>query len=90
MAIDRFVFQHQDFTVLVAAGNHANRTKRKSQISAASSTFNCITVWAAGPTRLNDMYRFDNKPRCEGSHTGQRHRSLQQPGPNQAEQRRER
>ncbi|KAF4965853.1 hypothetical protein FSARC_6373 [Fusarium sarcochroum] len=60
--IDKFVNDHQDFVVLVAAGNNADRTKKKSHIGAAGSAFNSITVGATGSTRPNDSSRFDGEP----------------------------
>ncbi|KAG8670507.1 hypothetical protein FPOAC1_009928 [Fusarium poae] len=60
--IDKFVIDHQDFVVLVAAGNNAAKAKSKSNhIGAAGSAFNCITVGATGTTRPNDGYGFDNE-----------------------------
>ncbi|KAM0541559.1 hypothetical protein ACHAO7_010451 [Fusarium culmorum] len=60
--IDKFVIDHQDFAVLVAAGNNAEKAKSKSNhIGAAGSAFNCITVGATGTTRPNNDYGFDNE-----------------------------
>ncbi|KAI8245735.1 hypothetical protein K4K55_000944 [Colletotrichum sp. SAR 10_96] len=65
--IDKFVYSHQDFVVLVAAGNHANlpktkRPKNSNHIGAASAAKNCITVGATGSTRNNDGWSFMNGP----------------------------
>ncbi|KAJ3533474.1 hypothetical protein NM208_g7968 [Fusarium decemcellulare] len=57
-AIDGFVYGHQDFIVLVAAGNNGDKTKEKSQIGAAAAAKNCITVGSTGSTRQNDRQNF--------------------------------
>ncbi|KAH6967234.1 peptidase S8/S53 domain-containing protein [Fusarium venenatum] len=60
--IDKFLIEHQDFVVLVAVGNTADKTKSKSNhIGAAGSAFNCITVGATGTTRPNDDYSFGSE-----------------------------
>jgi subtilisin family serine protease len=54
-AIDIFVCQNPDFTVLVAAGNNAEESNHgESQIGANASAKNCITVGAVGTARPND------------------------------------
>jgi len=52
-AIDRFISDHPDFTVLVAAGNNAEN-HGASQVGANAAAKNCITVGASGTTRPND------------------------------------
>ena len=53
--IDRFVNEHQDFVVLIAAGNNAEENNHgASQIGANGAAKNCITVGATGTTRPND------------------------------------
>ncbi|GKT42870.1 serine racemase [Colletotrichum spaethianum] len=61
--IDRFIYENPDFTILVAAGNHADKTKKwGSQIGAASAAKNAITVGATGSSRANDGQRFVGIP----------------------------
>ncbi|KAL9575359.1 hypothetical protein ACKAV7_000157 [Fusarium commune] len=57
--LDQFVYEHQDFIVLVAAGNHGKEaTKNTGHIGAASAAKNCITVGATGSKRLNNGERW--------------------------------
>ena len=57
--IDTFIYQHQDFVVLIAAGNDAEKDNHgTSQIGDNSAAKNCITVGATGSTRPNDGYKF--------------------------------
>ncbi|KAF5659130.1 kp-43 peptidase [Fusarium heterosporum] len=61
--IDRFTFDNPDFTVLVAAGNHADKTSKwTNQIGGASAAKNCITVGATGSLRPNDGQRYVDIP----------------------------
>ncbi|KAJ0295350.1 hypothetical protein COL516b_012666 [Colletotrichum fioriniae] len=57
-AIDGFVYDHQDFIVLMAAGNNGQKTENKGQIGAAAAAKNCITVGSTGSTRQNDGQNF--------------------------------
>ncbi|KAK1518651.1 uncharacterized protein CCOS01_11471 [Colletotrichum costaricense] len=57
-AIDGFVYDHQDFIVLMAAGNNGEENEYKSQIGAAAAAKNCITVGSTGSTRQNDGQNF--------------------------------
>ncbi|RKL18945.1 hypothetical protein BFJ70_g14159 [Fusarium oxysporum] len=60
-AIDGFVYAHQDFVVLMAAGNNgdkADKTTQPSQIGAAAAAKNCITVGSTGSTRQNDQRNY--------------------------------
>ena len=58
-AIDSFVGNHQDFVVLIAAGNDAKKKNHgASQIGANAAAKNCITVGATGTTRPNDGNRY--------------------------------
>ena len=52
--IDRFIHEHQDFVVLLAAGNDAQEINAgSSQIGDNSAAKNAITVGATGTTRPN-------------------------------------
>ncbi|KAF4445214.1 Peptidase S8 S53 subtilisin kexin sedolisin [Fusarium acutatum] len=56
---DQFVYEHQDFIILVAAGNHGTKaTENTGHIGAASAAKNCITVGATGSKRLNNGQRW--------------------------------
>ncbi|KAF5673256.1 peptidase S8 subtilisin kexin sedolisin [Fusarium denticulatum] len=56
--LDQFVYEHQDFVVLVAAGNHGKEmTQNTGHIGAASAAKNCITVGATGSKRSNNGER---------------------------------
>lgn len=57
-AIDTFVCQHLDFTILVSAGNDARSDHGTSQIGDNGAAKNCITVGATGSTRPNDGWRY--------------------------------
>ena len=58
-AIDNFVSNHQDFVVLIAAGNDATKNNHgASQIGANGAAKNCITVGATGTTRPNDGFSY--------------------------------
>lgn len=58
--IDNFVCEHQDFNILIAAGNDARQENHgESQIGDNSAAKNCITVGATGSTRPNDGQRYD-------------------------------
>jgi len=62
--IDRFIHEYQDFVILIAAGNHAQKPNAgNSQIGDNSAAKNCITVGACGSTRPNDGDRYDPHPR---------------------------
>lgn len=57
--IDRFIHEHQDFNVLIAAGNDADsKNHGASQIGDNGAAKNCITVGATGTTRPNDGQRY--------------------------------
>ncbi|MCJ1282094.1 hypothetical protein MMC26_001417 [Xylographa opegraphella] len=57
--IDRFIYEHQDFVVLIAAGNDADvKNHGSSQIGDNGAAKNCITVGATGTTRSNDGQRY--------------------------------
>ena len=57
--IDTFIYEHQDFVVLIAAGNDAEKDNHgTSQIGDNSAAKNCITVGATGSTRPNDGQKF--------------------------------
>ena len=57
--IDRFIYEHQDFVILIAAGNDADKKNHgASQIGDNSAAKNCITVGATGTTRPNDGQRY--------------------------------
>lgn len=59
--IDRFVVDHEDFIIVVSAGNDARADNAgTSQIGALAAAKNCITVGATGTTRANDGQRFDS------------------------------
>ncbi|KAL8743921.1 MAG: hypothetical protein Q9184_008057, partial [Pyrenodesmia sp. 2 TL-2023] len=66
--IDTFVHQHQDFVILIAAGNDADtKNAGKGQIGDNSAAKNCVTVGATGTTRPNDMQRYSpNVPALSG------------------------
>ncbi|RSL76623.1 hypothetical protein CEP51_009791 [Fusarium floridanum] len=56
-SIDKFVHEHQDFIVLIAAGNDADKENHgESQIGDNGAAKNCITVGATGSTRSNDSF----------------------------------
>ncbi|KAF9771510.1 hypothetical protein IL306_010851 [Fusarium sp. DS 682] len=57
-AIDRFVYGHQNFIVLTAAGNNGDKTTELSQIGAAAAAKNCITVGSTGSASQNDRQNF--------------------------------
>lgn len=58
-SIDKFVFEHPDMIVLVAAGNHAEAANAgKQQIGASSAAKNCITVGATVSARPNNGKKF--------------------------------
>lgn len=58
-SIDKFVFEHPDMIILVAAGNHAEeKNAGQSQIGASSAAKNCITVGATLSTRPNNGKKF--------------------------------
>ncbi|KAF2216904.1 hypothetical protein CERZMDRAFT_64299 [Cercospora zeae-maydis SCOH1-5] len=58
-AIDRFVGENLDFSILVAAGNDAQADNAgESQIGDNGAAKNCITVGATGTTRDNDGQRY--------------------------------
>lgn len=58
-AIDKFVHEHQDFVVLIAAGNDADKENHgDSQIGDNGAAKNCITVGATGSTRANDSFKY--------------------------------
>ncbi|RSL44905.1 hypothetical protein CEP53_011012 [Fusarium sp. AF-6] len=58
-AVGKFVHEHQDFVVLIAAGNDADKeTHGESQIGDNGVAKNCITVGATGSTRSNDSFKF--------------------------------
>ncbi|KAJ4209542.1 hypothetical protein NW759_013398 [Fusarium solani] len=64
-AVDKFVHEHQDFVVLIAAGNDAEEENHgESQIGDNGAAKNCITVGATGSTRANDSYK--HKPGSPG------------------------
>jgi len=57
--IDKFIYEHQDFVVLIAAGNDAlEKNHGASQIGDNGAAKNCITVGATGTTRPNDGDRY--------------------------------
>ena len=57
--IDTFIYQHQGFVVLIAAGNDAEKDNHgTSQVGDNSAAKNCITVGATGSTRPNDGQKF--------------------------------
>lgn len=57
--IDTFISEHQDFTILIAAGNDMGKHGCEgSQIGDNSAAKNCITVGATGSTRHNDGNKF--------------------------------
>lgn len=56
--IDTFIYEHQDFMILIAAGNDMGKHNcKESQIGDNSAAKNCITVGAVGSTRQNDGNR---------------------------------
>ncbi|KPM43300.1 hypothetical protein AK830_g3275 [Neonectria ditissima] len=58
--IDKFIDEHQDFVVLIAAGNDAKEENHgRSQIGDNGAAKNCITVGATGTTRTSDFDRYD-------------------------------
>ncbi|RSM12625.1 hypothetical protein CEP52_002369 [Fusarium oligoseptatum] len=58
-AVGKFVHEHQDFVVLIAARNDADKeTHGESQIGDNGAAKNCITVGATGSTRSNDSFKF--------------------------------
>lgn len=58
--VDKFVHEHQDFIVLISAGNDAlEENAGTSQIGGNGAAKNCITVGATGTTRRNNGQRFD-------------------------------
>ncbi len=58
-SIDRFVFEHPDMIISVAAGNHAEmKNAGQQQIGASSAAKNCITVGATVSTRANNGKKF--------------------------------
>ncbi|KAI1323312.1 subtilisin-like protein [Xylariaceae sp. FL0255] len=60
--IDRFIYDHQDFVILIAAGNDATAQRHGiSQIGDNSAAKNCITVGATGTSRPNDGIKYDPK-----------------------------
>ncbi|KAL8782839.1 MAG: hypothetical protein Q9195_009560, partial [Heterodermia aff. obscurata] len=60
--IDKFICTHQDFVILIAAGNDADKKNHGiSQIGDNSAAKNCITVGATGTTRPNDNGYYDAK-----------------------------
>lgn len=81
--IDRFVYggtaaslegqfpPHEDFIILLAAGNNANRTGNRerfpSQIGAAAAAKNAITVGACGSTRPNNAWKYNDNPRAKAA-----------------------
>ncbi|KAF7563161.1 hypothetical protein G7046_g954 [Stylonectria norvegica] len=68
-AIDKFIHEHQDFVVLIAAGNDAKAVNhQKSQIGDNGAAKNCITVGATGTTRPNDFEKYD--PSCSPPASG--------------------
>lgn len=57
--IDKFIYENQDFVVLIAAGNDADEKNHgTSQIGDNGAAKNCITVGATGTTRPNDGQRY--------------------------------
>lgn len=57
--IDEFIYEHQDFIVLIAAGNDAREPNHgTSQVGDNGAAKNCITVGATGSTRPNDGQRY--------------------------------
>lgn len=57
-AVDKFVHEHQDFVILIAAGNDADKESHgESQIGDNGAAKNCITVGATGSTRSNDSFK---------------------------------
>ena len=57
--IDMFIYHHQDFVVLIAAGNDAEKDNHGTgQVGDNSAAKNCITVGATGSTRPNDDQKF--------------------------------
>ena len=61
-AIDTFICSHQDFVVLIAAGNDARQKNHGvSQIGDNGAAKNCITVGATGTSRSNNGEYYDPK-----------------------------
>jgi serine protease AprX len=61
-AVDRFMWEHKDFVVLIAAGNDGNDANRDGIVDQGSVTppgtaKNCITVGAAESVRLQGGYQ---------------------------------
>ncbi|RMJ15842.1 hypothetical protein CDV36_004485 [Fusarium kuroshium] len=58
-AVDKFIHEHQDFVVLIAAGNDADKENHgESQIGDNGAAKNCITLGATGSARSNDSFKF--------------------------------
>lgn len=58
--IDTFVCDHQDFLIMMAAGNDYGKANgANGQIGESGAAKNCVTVGAVGSTRPNDGWRYD-------------------------------